>query len=74
MDVTRENFREVYDHVEKTISDATFIAIDGEFSGVTNSMYNYTNYDAPEERYHKLRHNASDFLLMQFGKSITFDF
>lgn len=68
MDVTRQNFREVYDTVEKSISDSTFIAIDGEFSGVTNSSFNITNFDSPEERYHKLRHNISDFLLMQFGK------
>nr|XP_039248663.1 poly(A)-specific ribonuclease PARN-like [Styela clava] len=67
MDITRHNFKETYEIVEKAVSEANFVAVDGEFSGVTNSTFNLTNYDSPEERYHKLKHNVADFLLMQFG-------
>lgn len=67
MEVTRNNFRETMPKIEKAISKANFIAIDGEFSGVTNGNYILTNYDTPEERYHKIRQNMSEFLLMQYG-------
>lgn len=70
MDITRHNFRELYPRIEEAINGASFIAIDGEFSGVTNSTYKLTNYDSPEERYHKLKDNVSNFLLMQFGLAV----
>ena len=57
MEVTADNFHEVLPVVEKAIEDATFVAIDGEFTGLSlgtegtpqNAM------DTAEERYAKVQ-------------------
>lgn len=52
------------------IEDADFLAIDGEFSGISDgpSVSALTNgWDTPEERYQKLKKHSMDFLLFQFG-------
>ena len=38
MEVTQENFEEVFPLVEKSVSTADFIAIDTEFSGKSTKM------------------------------------
>ena len=56
MEVTADNFHEVLPVVEKAIDDATFVAIDGEFTGLSlgtegtpqNAM------DTADERYAKV--------------------
>lgn len=35
--VTNENFKETYPHVERALKNASFIAIDAEFSGLISS-------------------------------------
>lgn len=32
--VTSQNFKEIYPHLERTLKDASFIAIDTELSGI----------------------------------------
>uniref|UniRef100_A0A8D0B8G8 Poly(A)-specific ribonuclease PARN n=1 Tax=Salvator merianae TaxID=96440 RepID=A0A8D0B8G8_SALMN len=52
------------------IEEADFLAIDGEFSGISDgpSVSALTNgFDTPEERYQKLKKHSMDFLLFQFG-------
>uniref|UniRef100_A0A8B9GSA9 Poly(A)-specific ribonuclease PARN n=1 Tax=Astyanax mexicanus TaxID=7994 RepID=A0A8B9GSA9_ASTMX len=56
--------------VYSAVEEADFLAIDGEFSGISDgpSVSALTNgMDTPEERYGKLRKHSMDFLLFQFG-------
>uniref|UniRef100_A0A3Q1GR18 Poly(A)-specific ribonuclease n=1 Tax=Acanthochromis polyacanthus TaxID=80966 RepID=A0A3Q1GR18_9TELE len=67
MEVTRKsNLSTVYSAIE----EADFLAIDGEFSGISDgpNVSALTNgLDTPEERYTKLKKHSMDFLLFQFG-------
>ncbi|XP_063055858.1 poly(A)-specific ribonuclease PARN [Engraulis encrasicolus] len=70
MEVTRQNFKESLSTVCSAIDEADFLAIDGEFSGISDgpSVSALTNgLDTPEERYEKLKKHSMDFLLFQFG-------
>nr|CAB3264978.1 poly(A)-specific ribonuclease PARN [Phallusia mammillata] len=67
MDVTRDNFRQTLPLVKQAIKEASFIAIDGEFTGLSNGSFNTTAYDSPPQRYLKLHSNTHNFLLIQFG-------
>uniref|UniRef100_A0A4W3HR70 Poly(A)-specific ribonuclease PARN n=1 Tax=Callorhinchus milii TaxID=7868 RepID=A0A4W3HR70_CALMI len=64
------DFKESLSIVIEAIEDADFLAIDGEFSGISDgpSVSTLTNgMDTPEERYQKLKKHSMDFLLFQFG-------
>lgn len=70
MEVTRRNFKERLNTVYSAIEEADFLAIDGEFSGISDgpNVSALTNgLDTPEERYTKLKKHSMDFLLFQFG-------
>ncbi|XP_033838964.1 poly(A)-specific ribonuclease PARN [Periophthalmus magnuspinnatus] len=70
MELTRRNFKESLDTVYEAIEEADFLAIDGEFSGISDgpNVSALTNgLDTPEERYAKLKKHSMDFLLFQFG-------
>lgn len=70
MELTRRNFKECLDTVYEAIEEADFLAIDGEFSGISDgpNVSALTNgLDTPEERYTKLKKHSMDFLLFQFG-------
>uniref|UniRef100_A0AAR2JBX7 Poly(A)-specific ribonuclease PARN n=1 Tax=Pygocentrus nattereri TaxID=42514 RepID=A0AAR2JBX7_PYGNA len=70
MEITRRNFKESLGAVYGAVEEADFLAIDGEFSGISDgpSVSALTNgMDTPEERYAKLRKHSMDFLLFQFG-------
>ncbi|KAG7492032.1 hypothetical protein MATL_G00009820 [Megalops atlanticus] len=70
MEVTRKNFKESLNTIYSAIEEADFLAIDGEFSGISDgpSVSALTNgLDTPEERYQKLKKHSMDFLLFQFG-------
>uniref|UniRef100_A0A3B3QM86 Poly(A)-specific ribonuclease PARN n=1 Tax=Paramormyrops kingsleyae TaxID=1676925 RepID=A0A3B3QM86_9TELE len=70
MEVTRKNFKESLNAIYSAIEEADFLAIDGEFSGISDgpSVSSLTNgLDTPEERYQKLKKHSMDFLLFQFG-------
>nr|XP_020667614.1 poly(A)-specific ribonuclease PARN isoform X2 [Pogona vitticeps] len=70
MEITRSNFKDNLSKVYKAIEEADFLAIDGEFSGISDgpSVSALTNgFDTPEERYQKLKKHSMDFLLFQFG-------
>ncbi|XP_076839533.1 poly(A)-specific ribonuclease PARN-like [Brachyhypopomus gauderio] len=70
MEVTRQNFKDSLPTIYSAVQDADFLAIDGEFSGISDgpSVSALTNgMDTPEERYVKLRKHSMDFLLFQFG-------
>uniref|UniRef100_A0A8B9GPZ2 Poly(A)-specific ribonuclease PARN n=1 Tax=Astyanax mexicanus TaxID=7994 RepID=A0A8B9GPZ2_ASTMX len=64
------DFKESLSTVYSAVEEADFLAIDGEFSGISDgpSVSALTNgMDTPEERYGKLRKHSMDFLLFQFG-------
>ncbi|XP_043833460.1 poly(A)-specific ribonuclease PARN isoform X2 [Dromiciops gliroides] len=70
MEMIRSNFKSNLHKVYQAIEEADFLAIDGEFSGISDgpSVTALTNgFDTPEERYHKLKKHSMDFLLFQFG-------
>uniref|UniRef100_UPI00398E8972 poly(A)-specific ribonuclease PARN isoform X2 n=1 Tax=Pristiophorus japonicus TaxID=55135 RepID=UPI00398E8972 len=70
MEITRQNFKERLNLIYEAIEEADFLAIDGEFSGISDgpSVSTLTNgLDTPEERYQKLKKHSMDFLLFQFG-------
>ena len=66
MEVTTANFMERLPEVEKAIDDAIFVAIDGEFTGLT-AYKGLSPLDTPEDRYIKCQDSARQFLLVQFG-------
>ncbi|XP_014664597.1 PREDICTED: poly(A)-specific ribonuclease PARN-like isoform X2 [Priapulus caudatus] len=66
MNITRKNFKETFPLIVESINEADFLAIDGEFTGLTNGRKSHS-FDTPEERYHKLKEGTCDFLLVQFG-------
>uniref|UniRef100_A0AAZ3QPR0 Uncharacterized protein n=1 Tax=Oncorhynchus tshawytscha TaxID=74940 RepID=A0AAZ3QPR0_ONCTS len=58
MEVTRTNFKDSLSTVYSAIEEADFLAIDGEFSGISDgpNVSALTNgLDTPEERYMKLK-------------------
>lgn len=68
MEVTRRNFQECFEDIKKSIQQATFFAIDGEFTGLDHPEHGHPQpFDTPEERYQKIRKGSVDFLLFQFG-------
>ncbi|XP_063201091.1 poly(A)-specific ribonuclease PARN isoform X3 [Chroicocephalus ridibundus] len=70
MEVIRSNFKDNLSKVREAIEESDFLAIDGEFSGISDgpSVSALTNgFDTPEERYQKLKKHSMDFLLFQFG-------
>ncbi|XP_015110042.1 poly(A)-specific ribonuclease PARN [Diachasma alloeum] len=69
MEVTRENFQEVLQELDHVLGKATFLTIDGEFTGL-NSGPEAKAFDTPAQYYLKLRSGSMDFLLVQFGLSV----
>ncbi|CAD1472657.1 unnamed protein product, partial [Heterotrigona itama] len=63
------DFQEVFAELNEVIENATFISIDGEFTGL-NSGPDAGAFDTPAQYYAKLRSGSMDFLLVQFGLSI----
>ncbi|KAK9309234.1 hypothetical protein QLX08_000987 [Tetragonisca angustula] len=69
MEVTSLNFQEVLAELNEAIENATFLSIDGEFTGL-NSGPDAGAFDTPAQYYAKLRSGSMDFLLVQFGLSV----
>eukprot|EP00092_Neocalanus_flemingeri_P106421 GFUD01136549.1.p1 GENE.GFUD01136549.1~~GFUD01136549.1.p1 ORF type:complete len:612 (+),score=182.67 GFUD01136549.1:44-1879(+) len=66
MEITSRNFKERLPEIEAAIDSASFLAIDGEFTGL-NAYRGISPFDTPSERYDKLQESARQFLLVQFG-------
>lgn len=66
MEITSENFEQQYGVLEAAINDASFIAMDCEFTGLESEKVLHA-FDTPEERYEKLRETAQGFLVVQVG-------
>jgi len=72
MEITAANFKQRLPEIENAIESATFVSIDGEFTGL-NAYRGISPFDTPAERYDKVKESVRQFLLIQFGLS-TFHF
>jgi len=66
MDVTNENFNELYPQIEKEINECDFCSFDTELSGIT-PFREINSFDTLRTRYDKIRKNDESFLILQFG-------
>ena len=57
MEITSSNFKERLPDIEAAIDSASFMAIDGEFTGI-NAYRGISPFDMPGERYDKLQESA----------------
>lgn len=68
MEITRHTFYEELDNIIKAINESSFLAIDGEFTGLDSGDSGHpAPFDTPVERYSKIKNGSSGFLLVQFG-------
>ncbi|XP_059091815.1 pre-piRNA 3'-exonuclease trimmer-like isoform X1 [Tigriopus californicus] len=65
-EVVRENFKELLPVILGQISDASFVSFDAEFT----TLGEFSLFDSLEQRYVKLRGQASSSVINQFGLSI----
>lgn len=70
MEVTNENFSKAFEILSAEIESADFIAIDGEFSGLSTIKQWGSGYETIEEKYEKIRVGSSKMLLIQYGISL----
>ncbi|GLC34625.1 hypothetical protein PLESTB_001241100 [Pleodorina starrii] len=68
-DVTRHNFKAVLPVMRAAIQEATFVAIDAEFTGLSPDGGGEDPLDDYDERYKRLLAAADNFLICQFGLS-----
>eukprot|EP00057_Strongylocentrotus_purpuratus_P028162 XP_011682636.1 PREDICTED: poly(A)-specific ribonuclease PARN [Strongylocentrotus purpuratus] len=69
MEVTIDNFNEALKLMSSALDHCSFVAIDGEFTGL-HSGSSPGVFDTPAERYQHLKENCCDFLLIQLGVCI----
>ena len=67
MEITSKNFAEKFPLIEASIDDAIFVAIDGEFTGLSCKDDAISGIDTASERYLKAQKSTTKFLLVQFG-------
>uniref|UniRef100_A0A146M4P1 Poly(A)-specific ribonuclease PARN n=1 Tax=Lygus hesperus TaxID=30085 RepID=A0A146M4P1_LYGHE len=70
MEVTKSNFAELCPEIEEALRSCSFLAVDGEFTGLNNGPNNISPFDSPAEYYAKVLSGSMDFLFVQFGLSI----
>uniref|UniRef100_A0A182XYR9 Poly(A)-specific ribonuclease RNA-binding domain-containing protein n=1 Tax=Anopheles stephensi TaxID=30069 RepID=A0A182XYR9_ANOST len=66
MDITKKNFIEQLPSIRETIRNATFFAIDCEFTGLASDR-TILPFDTPEEVYLKMVENSPQYIIIQFG-------
>ncbi|XP_012540799.1 pre-piRNA 3'-exonuclease trimmer isoform X2 [Monomorium pharaonis] len=69
IEVTNQNFNQVYPHLEATLKKASFVAIDGEFTGIEGIDRKNSLFDAVHECYENNRSNIQPHIIIQFGIS-----
>lgn len=66
MEVTTDNFDDIYPEMEQKIKECDFCSIDCELSGITNFKH-LNSFDTPKHRYDRMRKNDQNYLILQFG-------
>lgn len=70
-DVTDKSFWNVYPKLETAINNASFIAIDAEFTGIhSGESVKFSLFDLLSHRYSILRDNIQPFKIVQFGIAV----
>lgn len=69
IEITNQNFNKVYPHLEHTLKNASFIAIDGEFTGIEGDDAKNSLFDSVYERYENNRSHIQPYIIIQFGIS-----
>ncbi|XP_034248120.1 poly(A)-specific ribonuclease PARN-like isoform X2 [Thrips palmi] len=69
MDVTRKNYYDILPDLKKAVSEAEFISIDLELTGLTTGgrELDAMPFDTPRQYYEKVHRKALDFLPLQLG-------
>jgi DNA polymerase III epsilon subunit-like protein len=69
MDVTRENFHDVYPILKEKLLTCKFLSFDEEMTGIngTDPSQRYKKDDTPATRYQKMRSIATKYSIIQFG-------
>lgn len=68
IEVTKENFTEIYPQLKNDLENADVIAIDTEFTGLEcDEISKISLFDTIEERYENLRNTLEPFIIIQFG-------
>jgi len=71
--VNLTDFLDVLPELDEVLENATFLSIDGEFTGL-NSGPDTSAFDTPAQYYAKVQSGSMNFLLVQFGLSaFTYD-
>ena len=66
MEVTLDNYDQMYSDIIARIGDCDFYSMDCELSGITN--YKDLNcFDTPKNRYDKMKKNDQNYLILQLG-------
>uniref|UniRef100_A0A1Q3F3P1 Putative polya-specific ribonuclease n=1 Tax=Culex tarsalis TaxID=7177 RepID=A0A1Q3F3P1_CULTA len=66
MEITSKNFTDQLPAIRQTIREASFFAMDTEFTGLTSER-NVFPFDTPEEVYLKTVENSANFIVIQLG-------
>eukprot|EP00798_Chlamydomonas_sp_ICE-L_P007191 gene7191-299_t len=70
VDITRDNFEEVFPMVESALKDCSFYAIDCEMTGLFLNDNKEEFLDDYQDRYSKMTNSAHNFVINQFGLSV----
>lgn len=70
MEVTKDNFEKAFSILEREIQEADFIAIDGEFTGLSTIKSHPDGYNTLSDIYIKTRIGSEKMLLIQYGVSL----
>ncbi|XP_032672518.1 pre-piRNA 3'-exonuclease trimmer-like isoform X2 [Odontomachus brunneus] len=67
IEVTKQNFKEIYPILEDVLKNATFISFDLEFSGIETDNIRNSLFDSIEERYDSIRNTIQPYIIVQCG-------
>ncbi|CAL7951721.1 unnamed protein product [Xylocopa violacea] len=71
IEISNENFKILYPQLKDTINNASFIAIDAEFTGIhSEENSKHSLFDDLDNHYKLLRKNIQPFIISQFGIAV----
>ena len=71
VDVTTQNFSDIFKRIKEELPRCSFVAIDAEFTGLLHGQERDNMFDTPGERYTRHRELGSEFIINQFGLCLT---
>ena len=64
------DFTSVLEALDQDLKDASFLAIDAEFTGLKENSTKFSPLDTPPDRFDKIIKSSIRFLVIQFGPGI----